>query len=108
MKLRRTLLAGVVLALTLGAGTASAAPIKSSVTIAGADCDGRTVDLITNGGPVAWDLAGQRVFVLMGASRDGVWLFPIVPGQATHDLAQCRYTNFGHDDVIYGIWAPDR
>jgi hypothetical protein len=106
MKRRGTVL-GVVLALTLGVGTVTAAPVKSSVTIAGADCDGQIVDLITNGGPVAWDLRGERVFILMGATRDGAVVVPFVPGQADHVLAQCRYTNFGHVDVIYGIWAGD-
>ena len=99
---------GIALVLTLGVGTASAAPSNANVTtIAGADCDGQSVDLVTIAGTVAWDVVGGRVFVMMGSTVDGVWFVPLVPGQAERDLATCRYGNFGHDAVIYGIWVSD-
>jgi len=97
---------GIVLMLTVGVGSATAQPDNKNLrSIPGADCDGQIVDLVTMYGSAAWDAATGAVFVLMGATRDGVWVVPLVPGQAAKDLDTCRYTNFGHDDVIYGMWV---
>jgi hypothetical protein len=97
---------GVALLLTVGIGSVSAQPANDNIrTIAGADCEGQTVDLVTMNGAAAWDAATGRVFVLMGATRDGIAILPLVPGQADKDLSTCRYTNFGHLDVIYGMWV---
>ena len=98
--------AGVALLLTLGVGTTLADPVDpNSRYIPGADCDGQVTNLVTMYGAASQDLGSTRVFVLMGAMRDGVWTLPLVPGQASKDLATCRYSNFGHDDVIFGRWS---
>jgi hypothetical protein len=108
MKGLRGVAGAIALILTLGVGTASAQPDNANIrTIPGANCDGQTVDLVTMNGAAAWDAATESVFVLMGAMRDGVWTLPIPRGQADRDLSTCEYTNFGHDDVIFGIWVAD-
>jgi hypothetical protein len=94
------------LVLTLGIGTASAAPSDPNIrAIPGANCEGQTVDLVTMNGAAAWDAATGRVFVLMGATVNGVWVTPIPPGQSTKNLSSCSYDNFGPHIVIYGTWV---
>ena len=109
MKRLAGVVGAVVLTLTIGVGIASAAPDNKNVrSIPGADCGGQTVDLVTMYGSSAWDITNGRVFVLMGATRDGAWIVPLSNGQDGRDLATCHYTNFGHDDVIYGKWVSDQ
>jgi hypothetical protein len=94
---------------SIGVGTASADPNNAnSRYILAADCDGRTVDLVTIGGAAGHDLASHDVFVVFGATVDGVWTLPLIPGQAAKDLSTCSYSNFGPDIVIYGQWRSDK
>ena len=97
--------AGQVLVLTLGIGTASAQPDNGNVrAIPGAHCDGQSVDLVTMFGAAAWNQATGAVFVLKGVTVDGAWTVPIPNGQASKALSTCSYDNFGPHITIYGSW----
>ncbi len=93
-------LAGLALAFTLGVGTASAAPDNKNTISWPITCDGQAYQLTYNSGSASFRSDGATL-VLMGATRDGQWIVPLVPGQTTKDLTVCTYTAFGHDDAIY-------
>jgi hypothetical protein len=98
-------ISAAMVAASLAAGVVSADPNnKNSRYIYGADCDGQSVDLVTESGAAAQDLNSISVFALMGATVDGVWVVAIPNGQIDK-VTTCTYSNFGHDVVIYGRWS---
>ena len=100
MKRLGTLAGVVVLLLTVGLGSASAAPDNKNTLSWPIACGGQPYILTYNSGSASFRSDGATL-VLMGSTRDGQWAVPLVPGQSTKDLTVCTYTFFGHDDVIY-------
>jgi hypothetical protein len=91
---------GLALVLTIGVGVASAAPDNKNTISWPITCDGQVYTLTYNSGSASFRSDGATL-ELMGATRDGQWVVPLVPGQSTKDLTVCTYTFFGHDDAIY-------
>jgi hypothetical protein len=107
MKRIAGLFGGLVLVLTLGVGTASADPLNGNTRyVYGVNCGGELVDFDLNMGAAAHDLNSSRVFQLMGATVNGVWVVPLAePGQAKKDLTACSFTSLqGNAVVWYGKW----
>lgn len=100
MKRAAGLLAGAAFVLTIGVGTVSAAPDNKNTISWPIACDGQAYRLTYNSGSASFRSDGATL-ELMGATRDGSWIVPLVPGQSTKDLTVCTYTAFGHDDAIY-------
>jgi hypothetical protein len=100
MKRAAGLLAGAAFVLTVGVGTVSAAPDNKNTISWPIACDGQAYRLTYNSGSASFRSDGATL-ELMGATRDGAWVVPLVPGQSTKDLTVCTYTAFGHDDAIY-------
>jgi hypothetical protein len=94
------LLGAVLLLFTVGLGSVSAAPDNKNTISWPITCDGQTYELTYITGPVSFRSDGATL-VLMGSTRDGQWIVPLVPGQTDKDLTVCTYTFFGHSDAIY-------
>ncbi len=89
---------------TVGVGAVSADPINGNSRYFSASCNGELVDFVTNMGASGHVVGDSRVFVLFGATEDGAWIVPLVPGQSKKDLVVCTYTELfdGHQFVVYG------
>jgi len=94
------IIAGLVALVTLGAGSAAAAPDNKNTISWPITCEGQAYTLTYNSGSASFRSDGATL-VLMGAMRDGQWSIPLVPGQSEKDLTVCTYTFFGHDDAIW-------
>jgi hypothetical protein len=100
MKRLGGIVGGIVLLLTVGLGSASAAPDNKNTISWPITCDGQPYMLTYNSGSASFRSDGATL-VLMGATRDGQWIVPLVPGQSDKAPTVCTYTFFGHDDAIY-------
>jgi|SRR5690349_14866128 hypothetical protein len=100
MKRAGGIVGSLTLVLTVGVGSALAAPDNKNTISFPITCDGQSYTLTYNSGSASFRSDGATL-VLMGSMRDGQWSVPLVPGQAEKDLTVCTYTFFGHDDVIW-------